>query len=104
MNTKAESTKLVIIMSVALITLGILFVTFGKSPTLTGKATYTQEACYTLFNGKLTPQEVTQCCAAIKKSTSCTPHVIENINDELFLCEGQPDVVVNKNTIDFCEG
>jgi hypothetical protein len=103
MDKKAESVQFVVIMSVAFILIGLAFVTFGKQGTITSKATYTQKACYASFDGTLTPAEIGYCCGAIKKSTGCRPHTVASINDELYECNGPQPVVVNRNTISFCE-
>ena len=102
MDRKAESVKFVVILSAALILIGFGFIAFGKNPTITAKTTYTQKACYDVYNGKLTPADVVHCCVEIKKSNGCRPYVVENLNDELFICNGDTDVVVDKDTIEFC--
>ena len=104
MNTRAESVRFVVILSTAFIVIGLAFVLFGKQATITSKATYTQKACYAVFDGTLTPAEISYCCGAIKKSTGCRPYALASVNDELYECDGQNQVVVNKNTITFCEG
>lgn len=102
MNKRAESVKFVVIMCAALILIGLGFVMLSKTPTVTSKMTYSREACYSLDNGKLSVSDVAFCCSQIKKSSGCEPYVVNNINDELFVCKGDSSVVVNEETIAFC--
>ncbi len=101
MYKKAESVRFVVIISAAFILLGLGFVTFGKNNTVTGSTTYTTPSCYSLDNNRLTPTDVAKCCAEIRKSNRCAPYESQ-INDKLYLCKGEFDVVVNQRTIEVC--
>jgi hypothetical protein len=101
MNKKAESVQFVVIVAAAFVVIGLFVVAFGKNTTITSKATYAPKTCYSIEQGKLVPAEITYCCAIIKKSEGCRPHQIDAIADELYACDS---VLVNRNTIAFCEG
>ncbi len=103
MNKKGESVQFVVIVSVALVIIGLLFIMFGKQQGITSQTTYTPNTCYVNFNGELTSADVSQCCAAIKQSTGCKPYTGKYSNEQLYLCAGSPDIVVDKDTIEFCE-
>ena len=103
MNKKAESVQFVVILCAAFILIGIGFIAFSKNPVVTSKTTYSNKLCFEVYDGKLSAADVLQCCAAIKKSDGCSSYVSDTMNDELFICKGSTDVVVNKETIGFCE-
>ncbi|HIH39274.1 TPA: hypothetical protein HA219_00930 [Candidatus Woesearchaeota archaeon] len=98
MNNKAESTQFIVILTTALILIGLSFVAFSKTPTITAKTTYSNAECYIMKSGEMITSDIEQCCAAIKQSQGCGPY-----KDDLFLCKGNFGVVVNKETIRFCE-
>ena len=99
MNKKGESVRFVVITTAALIIIGLMFITFGRESTITSKTTYTKTACYTVHYGELTTTDVAKCCLAIKKSNGCEPYNSREIKDSLYICS---NVVVNKETIDYC--
>ena len=99
MNKKGESVRFVVITTAALIVMGLMFITFGREGTVEGKTVYTAKACYFVHYGELTTADVAKCCFVIKKSDGCEEYNSREIKDDLYICS---NVVVNKETIDYC--
>ena len=98
----ADSTKSVVIISVALVLIGLVFIAFGKNPTITSKTVYEQYSCYNLIDDRLSPMDVSECCIQVRKSDDCKKYDAGNINDDLYVCSGDFSVVVNKKVTEFC--
>ena len=100
MNKRAETVKFVVMTTAALFVMGMLFVIVGNTHSVTGKATVTNYVCYAYDGNQLSSLDVSVCCTEIRKSTGCTTFESNSIRDQLYICN---DVVVNRNTIGFCE-
>ncbi len=98
MNKKSEATQFIVILSTALLLIGLSFMAFSRTPTITAKTAYSNTKCYIMNNGEMVPSDVERCCSVIKQSQGCTPY-----KDNLYLCKGKIGVAVNKETIRFCE-
>jgi len=99
MDKRGESVKFVVMVCTALLLLGVMFVNLGKSTSVESRATYADKTCYALINGQLSTQETSICCNEIKKSSGCK---VYDASKGLYICEGDSNVVVNKETISYC--
>lgn len=103
MNKKAETTQFVVITATAFLLIGLMVVIFSSKTSITASTTYGSKVCYVVNGEKLSPTDVPFCCSEIKKSTGCEPFKHEKITEELLICYGNSNVVINKETAEFCK-
>lgn len=87
-----------VIITTALVFMGIVFVAFSKNPTVTGKTTQTPATCFLLSGERLIEKDVSTCCIEARKSAGCEPY-----KDDLYLCKGTLNVVMDRKAIELCE-
>jgi hypothetical protein len=103
MNKKGNSVNFVVITTTALILIGLAFIVLGKG-TAISYSTYDNKVCYEMdkTTNNLIATSLNDCCINIRKSSGCSPYEANIVNEQMFLCNGNVDIIANKNMIKFC--
>jgi len=92
MNKKAESMGAVVIITAALVVIGVLFVSLAGNPSVTSYTTLEDATCYDVNTEK--EIETNECCNRIRQSSGCQP------NEKLFECG---NVIANQQMVELCQ-